>query len=142
MRERLTKLVMDSLVKNIDYTCKLAENITDDLLANGVIVPPCKVGDVVYVLATKHPCYACGFCGEFCHKDCRIKDRTKLVVKKATVCSIYTREDVQEIHIEFEPSELLRAYMSTCYFDDFGKILFLTREEAEQALKERSEKSD
>ena len=117
-----------------------ADKLAEYLLANGVIVPPCKVGDTVYVLATKHPCYACGFSGEFCHKDCRIKDRTKLVVKKATVCSIYVREDVQEIHVEFEPSELLRKYMSTCYFDDFGKIVFPTKEKAEQALKERSEK--
>lgn len=48
MRDRLTKIVKESLVKNIDYTHRLAENITDDLLTNGVIAPPCKVGQTVY----------------------------------------------------------------------------------------------
>ncbi|MBR6509417.1 MAG: hypothetical protein IKT38_02285, partial [Clostridia bacterium] len=32
-----------------DFTTKL-ERIVDYLLANGVIVPPCKVGDVVYYI--------------------------------------------------------------------------------------------
>lgn len=41
-RERLIELVKQSLIKHIDKTCKLAENITEDLLANGVIVPPCE----------------------------------------------------------------------------------------------------
>ena len=50
MRNRLIDIVKESLVKNIDYTHRLAENITDDLLANGVIVPPCKVGDTVYCI--------------------------------------------------------------------------------------------
>lgn len=48
MRNKLVEIVKKSLVKNIDYTHRLAENITDDLIANGVIVPPCKIGDVVY----------------------------------------------------------------------------------------------
>lgn len=48
MRDRLIEIVKESLVKNIDYTHSLAENITDDLLANGVIVLPCKVGETVY----------------------------------------------------------------------------------------------
>lgn len=39
MRERLVEL----LAKGMDYT-----NLADYLLANGVIVPPCKVGDTVY----------------------------------------------------------------------------------------------
>ena len=42
MKDRLIEIVKESLVKNIDYTHRLAENITDDLLANGVIVPSNK----------------------------------------------------------------------------------------------------
>ena len=48
MRDRLIKTVKDSLMQNIGKSCKLAENIVDDLLANGAILPPCKVGDTIY----------------------------------------------------------------------------------------------
>ena len=37
-RERLIELLKASLQKHIDKSCKLAENITDDLLANNVRV--------------------------------------------------------------------------------------------------------
>lgn len=50
MRDRLIKLITDSLLFHISKSCKLAENIADDLLAEGVIVPPCKVGDVVWFI--------------------------------------------------------------------------------------------
>lgn len=50
MRDILIKIVKESLVKNIDYTHKLAESISDDLLAEGVIVPPVKVGQTVYCI--------------------------------------------------------------------------------------------
>lgn len=141
MRDRLIELIKQvpyGVSVGAKFTQQFSEKMADNLLANGVIVPPCKVGDTVYVIATRHPCYACDFCDDFCHKDCRIKDKTKLVVKKATVCAIYIREEVKEIHVEFEKSKWLRAYMSTCYFDEYGKLIFLTREEAEKALAERS----
>lgn len=47
MRERLIELLNDWGNKENDGV--RAESMTDYLLANGVIVPPCKVGDVVYV---------------------------------------------------------------------------------------------
>lgn len=42
MRDRLIEIIKSSLMKHIDKSCKLAENITDDLLSEGVIVPPYK----------------------------------------------------------------------------------------------------
>lgn len=39
MREKLIKLVEQSLCDHIHFSCKLAENIADDLIANGVTVP-------------------------------------------------------------------------------------------------------
>lgn len=42
MRERLIELLGDYLY---------SEQIADHLIANGVIVPPCKVGDTVYIEA-------------------------------------------------------------------------------------------
>ena len=38
VREKLVKLIFDSLCRHIDKSCKLAENIADDLIANGVTV--------------------------------------------------------------------------------------------------------
>lgn len=47
MKNRLIELLIDSS----QYLCdsaSLIETIADHLIANGVIVPPCKVGDMVY----------------------------------------------------------------------------------------------
>lgn len=38
VREKLVKLIFDSLCRHIDKSCKLAENIADDLISNGVTV--------------------------------------------------------------------------------------------------------
>lgn len=83
----------------------------DHLLANGVIVPPCKVGDTVYF-----DTYLRGdSVGVRPHKVIEVK------------CVIIT-----------EPSKGgIRAEISDW---DFGKTVFFTREEAEKALKEREQK--
>ena len=52
-RERLSELIVDienKILQSCPYTTDTfrIENIADHLLANGVIVPPCKVGDTVY----------------------------------------------------------------------------------------------
>lgn len=44
-RERLIEIIRDSLKKNVGKSCKLAENIVDDVIEAGVIVPPVKVGE-------------------------------------------------------------------------------------------------
>lgn len=54
MREKLIAIIKDSLFKHIDKSCNLAENIADDLLENGVVALPCKVGDVVYFIGGIH----------------------------------------------------------------------------------------
>ena len=38
VREKLVDLIFDSLCRHIDKSCKLAENIADDLISNGVTV--------------------------------------------------------------------------------------------------------
>lgn len=47
-RERLIELIKHSLMENIGKSCKLADNIADCLLENGVIVPLVKIGNTVY----------------------------------------------------------------------------------------------
>ena len=82
--------------------------VADHLLANGVIVPPCKVGDVVYRL-------------------CRNPDTLKWYIQKEYVYKI----SIHECY--------LRIYLTPIisFIDlDIGEKLFLTKEEAERALKE------
>lgn len=45
MRDRLIELIAESAIKG-DYTC--IPDVADYLLANGVIVPPCNVGQTIY----------------------------------------------------------------------------------------------
>ena len=129
MRDRLIELTKASLIRHIDKSCKLAENIADDLLAEGVIVPPCKVGDTVYCLddiVWDDECRDCehyligGFgdpseCGRTRygnkHPDC-IKIKEEVVTQHDIYYYLYAKR--------------------------FGKTVFLTREEAEQALAEVS----
>lgn len=97
MRDRLIELVKKSLIKHIDKTCMLAENITDDLLANGVIVPPKVIGEKVW--------YVCD-------------------------------GQVQFTLIEgVEPALRLLGFPRPITRWEIGTLIFLTREEAERALK-------
>lgn len=135
MRDRLIEL-LEKAAKEMD--CPQMDEVAEYLLANGVIVPPCKVGDTVYVIAIKRPCYDCSACTDFCHRDCHVDDKTKLVVKKAKVDAICFLEMANEIHVEIEEAKNLHSY--GYYSNDFGKTVFLTKEEAEKALAERSGK--
>ena len=114
MRNRLIDLIRQShCVEVWDYwnddfkEPDPAEKLADHLIANGVIVSPCKVGDTVYNID-----------GE-CVSD--------------------------SVVIECKIDECATGFKSQTYygeemdFDDYeiGKCIFLTREEAKKALKER-----
>jgi len=107
--------------------CDLTGRFADYLLANGVIVPPCKVGDVVYRLDGFVWKYECGECEYFDEGwyDCPNMCEKTGSSKKPTECI-----EIKEEKITFE--DILR-YL---YWNDFGKTVFLTKEEAEAKLKE------
>ena len=119
MRDRLIELITKSQsVDTWNYHTddfkepNPIEELADYLLANGVIAPPCKVGDTVYFL-------------DFC----------------------VTAEDFEKEYIDFGKVYrlLISKYGKMCYLDtgrmfscdSFNKTVFLTKEEAENALKER-----
>ena len=104
MRDRLIELLNEANQKsNIIGTGDTAEY----LLANGVIVTPCKVGGVVYSVC-----------------DC-INRPEKLFI---------TALHQYEKYISFSAlSRSQRKYVFET--TDIGKTVFLTREEAEKALK-------
>lgn len=131
-RDRLVKMLEKAEEKaweyirendHMDYIPTLKEILgvyADYLLANGVIVPPCKAGDTVY-------CY----CGDF-------GVILPYFVENMTIGFVGKDRDYiafeANCHAE-ETDELLDAI--DFEVDDIGKIVFLTREEAEAALAER-----
>ena len=107
-RDRLIKLL------NVDMSgCEgdYAEEMADYLIKNGVIVPPCKVGDTVYF-------------DTYLHGD-SVGVRPHKVIKVKSV-------------ITTEPS---KGGIGAEIPDwSFGESVCLTEEEAEKALKERENK--
>lgn len=116
MRDRLIEIVKESLVKNIDYTHRLAESITDDLLANGVIVPPCKVGEMVF--------FYCCVCDEV--------GKEKFDILEGEAISFSIQKEGLWAYCRYKCGLTYWHVVE----EDFGKTVFLTREDAEQALKE------
>ena len=103
VRERLIEL-LDECRGIEGIGMELVEKHADLLLANGVIVPPCKVGDTVYV------CFS----------------RTRVIECKVARIII---ERIEEIGMSFICYGGMRFDMR-----HWGKTVFLTREEAEKAL--------
>ena len=100
---------------------------------------PCAVGDKVYVITEKHPCYACMYVGDFCHKNCAVKDKSKLVVKEAKMFYFLFSEMSNKIQVEVAQSTHLVMHFLHFDIKDFGKTVFLTEEEARARLKECDE---
>lgn len=120
MRERLIELIDEKQVYGIDqyqpesHNTYLLDNdeLADHLLANGVIVPPVKIGQTVYIIGW------CGDIEEFVVRDVR------LVTNAKGDCSYSFRAVIGED--------------GDIHFMDYyiGVTVFLTREQAEKALKE------
>lgn len=119
-KDRLIEIVKDSLMKHIDKTCSLAEKITDDLLANGVIVLPCKVGDKIYITTCDSPTRIEET--RVSQIKIKVKESGKISYRISAPCVYDTWGD---------------AHWTFCAFE-FGETVFLTKEEAEKALKERN----
>lgn len=108
MRDRLIELMKQAdeytLRRLITDNKEATAAIADYLIENGVIVLPCKVGDTVYRISKRY--------GKWC-------------VLPRTVCSItYSLDSRGNI----------AWYLFTTTEDRIGKTVFLTCEEAEQAL--------
>ena len=111
-RERLTVLLMvgagDFIKKNGALNCS---KLADYLIEHGVIVPPCKFLSKCYVLPTRNN---------------NLSDITE------TKClGFILSQDSYNANLVTEKNKLYQP----C-FGAFGKTVFLTREEAEKALKE------
>jgi hypothetical protein len=123
MRDRLIELldnlgVIVNVPENVDedgcgtYTVEGGEYVADYLLANGVIVPPCKVGDMTYIF----------------DYDVRNHLETKFIGITPSVVEAITIVD-DGLWIENEHAKY--------HITSVGDLIFLIKEEAEKALKER-----
>ena len=125
MRDRLMKLLNQVRGNEIALADYEADILIDHLLANGVILPPCKVGDTVYCINT------------FSSKDTRIN---KCVVDALHITSGKNQRGHKKPSYAIVRDEDIPYLSTRIYFEKFGKTVFLTREDAEKALKERESK--
>lgn len=134
MRDRLIKLFMTEVECNKDghgecEMCKyqyadkecerhVSEILADLFLAEGVIAPPCNVGDYVYYIKGGY-------------------------YKEPKYCEVSRPCKVVEISLKLQRKSgvVMRGFITdngTRYsFDSIGKTVFLNREEAEAALEKR-----
>lgn len=126
MRDRLIELIDQKQVYGIDqyqpesHNTYLLDNdeLADHLLDNGVIVPPCKVGDKVYYLTTVDT----------------EKELNATEIFEGNVLSVAF--DGKDIWVCAKYTNGLYYYHTA---DKFGKEVFLMRMGAEKALVERRE---
>lgn len=107
MRDRFIELIQDIKLCNPTNWDK-PEFMALALLANGVILPPCNVGDTVYKCHTVN----LNPTGEI----------TKRTIKQITFSAFTVTDDGASGWFDI---------------DDIGKTVFLTLEDAEKALRER-----
>lgn len=111
MRDRLIKILENVKFKPF-CQFNIMENlntIIDVLLANGVIVPPCKVGEKVYFV----------FEGDVLSDEITLIEVTKSAIYLSTCSERYM---------------LINGYL---YSEMLDEKAYFTKEEAEQALKAR-----
>lgn len=87
------------------------EHLADYLILNGVIVPPCKLGDIVYTTY---------------NGSVSVYRVIELVMNGLLWAKLYN----PDYSLEYET-------ILACLDYSFNEFVFLTREEAEKALKER-----
>ena len=108
-RDRLIELITKEVARPKAYA------LADYLLANGVIVPPCKVGETIYEIRAKGK-------GSPRGRYCDYAITTNYSLKNAI-------ERGLELYIKRKP--FVKTDMTR-----WNKTVFLTKEKAEQALKE------
>ena len=118
----------DRLIELIGKEYLFAEDVADYLLENGVILPPCKVGQTVY---SQKGCFFLPY-----EKDINPKEVIPCEV-------IAIKETRWGKYILLKPLLIetygMRSSNEWFTFSAIGKTVFLTREEAEAKLKEGGE---
>ncbi|MEE1352136.1 MAG: hypothetical protein UHM23_08845 [Clostridia bacterium] len=116
-RERLYYLFQESKCPMHFLDNKEILDTVDYLLENGVVVPPCKVGDAVYAIT--------------------LNTKTSIVaIHRGYIGSIDIRSAGNYMFICHEGLDDEPFFENICCkFENFGKTVFFTKEDAERALK-------
>ena len=118
-RERLIELLEDTLHEwESDVSVQTLTEIAEHLIENGVIVPPCNLGDTVYIINRANKPQEMIF--DLIDLRCTCVNDTDCMC--GSLCN------------DIEHNACQHRFKND--FSDFGKTVFLTREEAEKALKE------
>lgn len=105
MRERLIGLIADKWLSGV-------YDMADHLLANGVVLLPCRVGGKVYIISRNKV------------KECEVVFVGISADEKLSYFNVVER---------YADGRFRRSFYVSCC--EIGRTIFLTREEAEQALK-------
>ena len=90
-RDRLIEILQDTLYEwECDVSIKTLTEITEHLIANGVIAPPCKVGDTVY--------YITGI-GHNLIKPAKIKE---IIIDEDGITDLYVQGDGHNFENSFD----------------------------------------
>ena len=116
MRDRLVKL-LDGFTDN--HYCWTDDELADHLIANCVIVPPCKVGDTVYMIGTNIK-------QNYVYSGWDSLNEKPVYNAEETITYFVYEKIVPNIEWVF------------INFYTIGKTVFLTKDQAEQKLKELS----
>lgn len=110
MRDRLIELRRQAMKHARNANCDIEREMmfADYLLDNGVIVPPCKVGDTVYRIFNEKV----------------VELRVIAIPMHLSTSGCFSSVTAQNN----------RGASISIDYNDFGKTTFLTREEAERAL--------
>ena len=124
MRDRLEQLMRQAYISAMDggitdYNEAIKANV-DYLLANGVIVPPCNVGHKVF----------------YFFETCDEQGKEKTRISEGVVVSFSLQEEGLWAYVRYKSGLTYWHIVDK----DFGKTVFLTREEAAKALAEREGK--
>ena len=140
-RDRLIELLVKTFGEQYEKRGLLtAHHTADHLLANGVIVPPCKVGDTMYKVCTvnsrikmgqlwdgnvvKTNCDRCGY------RNCHCYDIGLRKHDPDTMIDVIVPKTISSIEFAVK----IIPYVGTVWFN--------TKEEAEQALKDRGKEDE
>ena len=109
------------------------------------VILPCKVGDTIFVLDKCEKVLVCGDDDYFTEIDrescpfeysCKFKEcKSENVRIFETLATDFWFGEANGIHPEIFVEDIQEGYLNS----DFGKKIFLTREEAEKAMKEREQ---
>jgi hypothetical protein len=126
MRDRLLNLINQDNCPSpfmCSNECKYAhlknccgDRLADHLIANGVIVPPCKVGDTVWLIMPLN------------------LQQTEWEIKEGKISMIQQKAD-KSWKFRVTENHSVQDYT----VDKIGKTVFLTKEEAEQKLRKEDE---